>query len=107
GDTAALLQRLSQFDIFLDSATFLPVAVAFNIHPDNNALLDIPVEIRYSDYRSVGSGVGPNVGPGFSLASSPQAPFHIEKFLNGSLSLDLQFSTVTLNSGLTAADFSL
>ncbi len=89
---APTLAHLSQMDFFLDSTTFLPVAVTFNIHPDNNALLDIPIEVRFSDYRSV---------------NDVQVPFHVAKYLNNGLILDLQFQTVTLNSGLTATSFSL
>jgi len=92
GNGATLMQHLSQTDIFLDPNTNLPVALAFNIHPDNNALLDIPVEIRFSDYRPV---------------NGAQIPFHVQKFLNNSLMLDLQFQTATLNSGLSASLFSL
>src|SRR5260370_41759669 len=36
-------EHLSQVDFFLDSTTLLPSAIAFSIHPDDNALLDIPV----------------------------------------------------------------
>lgn len=82
--------HLSQIDFFIDSSTLLPVAISFNIHPDNDALLDIPVEIRFSDYRSV---------------SGAQVPFHIQKFINGSLLLDIQIQNVTTNSGLSAASF--
>jgi len=87
-DTLALLQHLSQIEIFLDAATLLPASIAYNIHPDNNALLDIPVEIRYSDYRTV---------------NGTQIPFHIQKFINNTLALDLQFQSAALNTGLTAA----
>jgi hypothetical protein len=89
---AALEQHLSQMELYLDPATSLPVALTFNTHPDNNALLDIPVEIAFSDYRAV-NGV--------------RIPFHVQKYLNGGLVLDIQFSNATLNSGLTAASFQL
>jgi hypothetical protein len=84
------LQPLSQIEIYLDSTTFLPNAVTFTIHPDNNELLDIPIEIFYSDYR-VTNGV--------------QVPFHVQRFLNNGLVLDLQFQNAALNSGLTASQF--
>jgi hypothetical protein len=89
---APTMAHLSQMDFFLDSTTFLPAAVTFNIHPDKDMGLDIPIEVRFSDYRSV---------------NSAQVPFHVQKFLNNSLILDLQFQTVTLNTGLTASSFSL
>jgi hypothetical protein len=87
-----LLVHLSHVDYFLDSSTLLPSTIAFNTHADGNALLDIPVEISLSDYRTV-DGV--------------QVPFHIQKFLNGSLFLDIQLSSVTFNSGLQASDFAV
>ncbi len=77
-EAATTFQHLSQMDLFLDPATHLPVALAFNVHPDNNLLLDIPVEIRFSDYRPA-SG---NVVAGLQTGSSPLVPFHIQKFLN-------------------------
>jgi len=84
------LPHLSQVDFFLDSTTLLPAAITFNIHPDDNALLDIPIEVRFSDYRAVGGS---------------QVPYHIQKYLNNGLALDFQVQTVTLNSGLTASSF--
>jgi hypothetical protein len=84
--------HLAQTDLFLDSTTFLPAAIAFNIHPDNNALLDIPVEVQFSDYRSV---------------NGAQVPFHVQKFLNNGLVLDVQLQTVAINSGLSASDFNI
>ena len=88
----ALLQHLSQIEIYLDSGTLLPVALAFNVHPDKDAGLDIPVEIRFSNYRPV---------------NGAQVPFHIQKYLNNTLVLDLQFQTVALNTGLTGSAFSI
>jgi hypothetical protein len=87
-EAAAMLQRLSQMDLFLDPSSHLPIALVFNVHPDNNLLLNIPVEIHFSDYRTV-NGI--------------QIPFHVEKFLNNSLLLDLQFQNVALNTGLSSS----
>ena len=84
--------HLSQVDFFLDSSTFLPAAITFNIHPDNNLLLDIPVEIDFSNYTSV---------------SGAEVPYHIQKYINNSLALDLQLQNATFNSGLTVNSFSL
>jgi hypothetical protein len=92
GEIAPLMQHLSQMDIFLDSSTQLPVALAFNQHPDNDAGLDIPAEVRFSDYRAV-SGV--------------QVPFHIQRYLNNSLILDIRLQAASLNSGLTASAFAV
>jgi hypothetical protein len=98
-DSVAMFQHLSQMELYLDSTTLLPRALAFNIHPDNNALLDIPVIVRYSDYRPV--------APASSPASSSQIAFHIQKFLNNTLVLDLQFQSANFNTGLSATDFNL
>jgi hypothetical protein len=89
--TATLTQHLTQTEIFLDASTLLPLALDFNTHPDSDASLDIPVELLFSDYRSI---------------NGAQIPFHIQKFLNGSLMLDLQFQTAALNTGLAASTFS-
>lgn len=90
--TAALSQHLTQMDIFLDASTLLPAAFDFSVHPDNDAGLDIPVELFFSDYRSV---------------NGAQVPFHIQKLLNNSLVLDFQAQTVTANSGLSASLFNV
>jgi hypothetical protein len=87
-DVAARQQHFSQVEIYLDPTTLLPVSYAYNSHPDNNALLDLPTEIRYSNYQNV-AGV--------------QIPFHIQKYVNSTLAVDLQLQTASLNNGLTAA----
>lgn len=92
GTGAPLVQHLTQVDYFLDSSSLLPAAICFNTHPDNNALIDIPVEIDFSDYRAV---------------NGSQVPYHIQKYLNNSLSLDFQASSVTLNTGLSASTFNV
>lgn len=89
-NTAKLLQHLSELDIFLDSSRLLPVAVDFNTHPDNDAGLDIPIEIRFSDYRPV---------------SGAQIPFHVQKYLNNGLILDLQFQSAAVNAGVAPETF--
>ena len=91
-NTATLFQHLSQVEIYLDSSTLLPAILTFNVHPDNDAGLDIPTEIRYSDYRAV---------------NGTQVPFHIQKYVNNTLLLDFQAQTVTLNTGLSASAFSI
>lgn len=89
---SAVMQRLSQMEVYLDATTFLPTSVSFNTHPDNNAGRDFPVEIRFSDYRIV-SGV--------------QIPFHLQKYINGGLVLDLQVQKADLNTGLLPTSFTV
>lgn len=89
---AALERHLTQIDIFLDSSTSLPVALDFTTHPDNDAGLDIPIELVFSDYRSF---------------NGARIPFHVQKFLNNSLLLDLQFTNAQLNSSLSVSLFNV
>jgi hypothetical protein len=86
----ASLFTLSSTDVYLNSSSLLPVAFVFSTHPDNDALTNIPVEIDFSNYQAV-NGV--------------QIPFNIQKFLNGSLFLDLTIQAASLNSGLTDSVF--
>jgi hypothetical protein len=85
-----IIQHLSEQDLYLDSSTLLPVAMTFNTHPDQITTDDIPMEIRFSDYRLVG-GI--------------QAPFRVQKYMNNSLILDLQIQSVAINTGLSASTF--
>lgn len=88
----SLMEHLSAMDFYLDPNSLLPVALAFNQHPDGNALVDIAVEIRFSNYQTV-NGV--------------TVPMHVQKYMNNSLVLDLQFSNANLNAGLTASAFAI
>jgi len=87
-----LIHRLSTVDMYLDSASLLPVAITFNLHPDVDAGTDIAAEVRFSDYRQV-SGI--------------RVPFHVQEFLNGGLVLDILISNVTVNPGLQDTDFGI
>jgi hypothetical protein len=53
---------------------------------------DIPVEIRFGDYKSVN---------GFLV------PFRIQRVLQGMLNLDLTVTSATVNVGLADSDFAL
>jgi hypothetical protein len=90
GAPSSLVSHLSQTELYFDAQSFLPVAVTFNIHPDNNGSLDIPVEVKYSDYRSVGG---------------LQIPFRIQQFVQFGLHIDIQLANATINSGMTSSQF--
>jgi hypothetical protein len=78
GDRSGAAQRIAELSgthLSLDSSTFLPTSLSFNTHPDEDAGLDIPIVVRYADYRTV-NGV--------------RFPFHIQRYLNNGLVLDLQ-----------------
>jgi hypothetical protein len=86
-----LLGYLSTTDVYLNASSYLPVALAFNMHPDNDENTNIPVEIDFSNYQVV-NGV--------------QVPFRIQKFMNGTLFLDVTIQAANVNSGLTDSAFS-
>jgi hypothetical protein len=88
----AIMQHLTQMDFYLDPTSYLPVALAFNTHPDTTELTDISIQVLFSNYQTF-SGV--------------QVPTHVQQFLNGCLSLDLQIQSVVLNSGLTPSGFTV
>jgi hypothetical protein len=90
--TMKLLLELSTTDLYLDASSLLPVALEYNIHPDNNALQNIPVKVEFENYQTVG-GV--------------RTPFHIRQFLQGSLLLDISVSGGTINTGLPPGDFQI
>jgi hypothetical protein len=87
--SSGLVAHLSQIDLYLDPKTFLPVKLSFNTHPDNNALVDLPVLVAFSNYQT---------------SNGVTAPMHIQQYLNGSLALDIQVGSVVVNSGLSAAN---
>ncbi len=90
-DPTGILQGLSAEDVYLDASTFLPVAITFNAHPDNDATTNLAVEIDYASYQSV-SGV--------------LVPFQVQKLINNSVVLNLTINSAAINQKLTPADFS-
>lgn len=87
-----LIQHISIIDIFLDSSSALPVSMVFTRHPDSNASIDILVEIQFSNYQ---------------LTNGIRIPLHVQQFTNGGLTLDLNLTAVTLNSGLSDSNFTI
>lgn len=81
---------LTAMEMYLDASSDLPTALTFNTHPDNNALVNIPVEIDFGNYQRV-NGV--------------LVPTHIQKFLNGTPLLDITVQSTTINTGLSTAEF--
>jgi hypothetical protein len=84
------IQTLSTVLYDLDSTSHLPAAVHFITHPDENMIANIPVDVVFSNYQ---------------LVSGVQVPFRIQRYLNGTLQLDITISSVTINPGLTDSDF--
>jgi len=91
-DVVSFIQQLSAVDFYLDASSLLPAAVAFNVHADNDANVNIPAEIRFAAYKS---------------SNGVQAPTRIQKYLQNSLLLDLTVTNVAINSGVPASVFTL
>lgn len=80
--SAELLAHLTTTDLYIDPTTHLPSALAYQLHPDGNASADIPVEVIFSNYQVVN---GVNI------------PFRIQRYLNGTLNLDLTVTQASVN----------
>jgi len=89
-DTAGVFQQLTFEDFYLDASTFVPVAILFQAHPDDNASQDLSVEVDLSDYRPT-NGI--------------LVPFRVTKLINGSTFLDISIQAVNLNTGLSESAF--
>lgn len=76
------LEQQSTMDLGVDPASLLPAVLSYSVRPDNGANVQIAIEVRYSDYRTV-DGV--------------RIPFHIERLINGSLQLDIVVSSAQIN----------
>jgi hypothetical protein len=90
--TPDLLKHLATSDVYLDGTTHLPLVLRFNLHPDNDAGLDVPVEIRFSNYQQVN---GVNV------------PFRIQQYERGALVFDFSVTGASVNTGLPDSAFAL
>jgi len=86
------LKQLSTLDFYLDATTFLPSAVTFNAHPDNNAGANISIEVDFSNYQSV-NGV--------------TVPMRIQKYMQGTLLIDVTVSSASVNTGISLSHFSV
>jgi len=84
--------ELSTMDFYLDSATLLPVAITFNMHPDTDATTNISVDVEYSNYQAF-NGI--------------LVPMHVQKYLQGTLTIDLTFTNAVFNAGIDISTFSV
>jgi hypothetical protein len=66
----------------LDPTTYLPAVLSYSIRPDNGQAIPIAVEIHYANYKAV-NGV--------------QIPFTIERYINGTLQLEIAVSSAQVN----------
>jgi hypothetical protein len=85
-------QTLSMVDFYLDATTLLPSAIAFKAHPDTKAASNLPVEIDFSNYQ---------------LFNGVNVPTHIQKYLQGTLLIDVTVTSATFNTGIAPSTFSV
>jgi hypothetical protein len=88
----ALVLDLSTMDIYLDPQSFLPVVLDLRAHPDVDAGTNIPVEIQFGNFQHISGGL---------------VPFRIQKYLQGTLTLDLAVTNVSINSGVPQSAFAM
>ena len=74
--------QASTVDIGLDPHTLLASVLRYQVHPDSGAQVQIPIEIRYSNYQTVNGVV---------------VPFTIQRYLNGSLQLQITINSASIN----------
>jgi len=95
GQTTAMtaeIQNLSNLYLYLDPKSFLPLALDFNTHLPSDLNGNIPVEIQFTNYQSIGGVL---------------VPFGIQKFLQGSLNLTLTLTQATINTAIPPSTFAL
>jgi hypothetical protein len=85
-----IINKLTVRDFFIDPQTFQVVATLDQGHPDDNAGVDIPHEMLFSDYRAVN---------GITI------PFSITEKIAGQTTWTIQLSQITFNNGLGDTDF--
>jgi hypothetical protein len=84
-DVTAIRQAVSTMDVYLDSTSLLPLAFAFNTHPDDDALTNIGLEVDFYNYQPF-SGI--------------LVPARIQKLIWNGLALDISITGATFNTGL-------
>lgn len=89
-DPDGSIGRLGTFDLFIDPLSNLIVGLHDQTHPVVSMNIDIPRALYFSDYRSV-NGV--------------LMPFSISEWIGGQRVWSLQLTSITVNTGLTEADF--
>ena len=82
GNLASDIMQRSTADLGLDPTSLLPAVLAYSIRPDNGAPIPIAIEIHYSNYQPI-NGV--------------QIPFTIQRYVNGSLQLEISVSSAQVN----------
>lgn len=72
----------STTDIGIDPNSLLPTVLSYQVHPDNGAQVNIPVEVHFSDYQRV---------------NGAEIPFLIQRYVNGSLQLEIHVNSAQVS----------
>jgi hypothetical protein len=88
----ALIASLSTMDIYFDPQSFLPLVLDFTVQPDAGINTNIPIEIRFGNFQNINGAL---------------VPLQIQKYLQGTLLLNLVVSSAAINSGVPAGVFTL
>jgi hypothetical protein len=76
------IMEQSKTSLYVDLATLVPIVLAYKVLADSGSAT-IPVEVRYSNYRTL---------------SGLTVPGHIERYLNGSLELAIDINEVSISN---------
>jgi hypothetical protein len=82
GAVAALIAQQSTADLGLDPSSMLPAVLTYSVNPDSGSSSPILMEVHYANYQVV-NGVA--------------VPFLIQKFVNGSLLLQINVTSAQIN----------
>jgi hypothetical protein len=86
---AKLTGQMSSMTVSLNPSTSLPERVDYNAHPNDRPNVDVPIEVRYDDYRNI---------------SGHMIPFHVQKYVNGSLFLDINITNADLDATISPSE---
>jgi hypothetical protein len=86
------LAAFSEREVWLDQTSGLPVKVSYQRRAGSGAVPAIAIAYQFSDYRD---------------ANGIKYPFHIDKWVNGTPWASISLDSVTFNTGLSEADFTL
>ncbi len=90
--SVAAATDLSAMDLLVGAKDGLPMALEFNVHPDNDYLIGLPTRITVGDYRNTGGAM---------------SPFRIQRFLQNTLTLDFAVSAAQINTGISSSEFAV
>lgn len=85
----ASVLKLSAMDYYLDASSYLPVQSVYQSHPEHSTATNIQHTVKFSSYES---------REGISY------PAVIEEYINGSLVLRIEVTSISLNHHLSSSD---